>query len=150
MTGNELKQKVVENISKVIIGKEDIVTFLLTALLADGHVLLKDVPGTGKTKVAKSLAKSLDARFNRIQFTPDLLPGDITGMNIYDQKQGEFVLRKGPAFTNILLADEINRATPRTQAGLLECMEERQITIDGVSYPAGQPFYDEAVYGAAF
>ena len=141
MTGKELKESIIENISKVIIGKEEIITLLLTALLADGHVLLEDVPGTGKTKVAKSLAKSFDAKFSRIQFTPDLLPGDITGLNIYDQKQGEFVLRKGPAFTNILLADEINRATPRTQAGLLECMEERQITIDGVSYPAGVPFF---------
>lgn len=141
MTGKEFRDKVIENIGKVIIGKEEVVTLLLTALLAEGHVLLEDVPGTGKTKVAKSLAKSLDVVFNRIQFTPDLLPGDITGLTIYDQKLGEFVLRKGPAFTNILLADEINRATPRTQAGLLECMEERQITIDGVTYPAGKPFF---------
>lgn len=141
MTGKELKNKVLTNIGKVIIEKEEIITLLLTALLADGHVLLEDVPGTGKTKLAKSLSKSLDAEFGRIQFTPDLLPSDITGLNIYDQKRGEFVLRKGPAFTNILLADEINRATPRTQSGLLECMEERQITIDGTSYPAGSPFF---------
>ena len=141
MTGKELKEKVLENISRVIVGKDEVVTLLLTALLAEGHVLLEDVPGTGKTKAAKALAKSMDAAFSRIQFTPDLLPGDITGITMYDQKQGEFVLRKGPAFTNILLADEINRATPRTQAGLLECMEERQITIDGVSYPAGEPFF---------
>ena len=141
MTGKEFKEKVLGNIGKVIIGKEEVITLLLTSLLADGHVLLEDVPGTGKTKVAKSLAKSLDASFNRIQFTPDLLPSDITGLSIYDQKVGEFVLRKGPAFTNILLADEINRATPRTQAGLLECMEERQITIDGETYPAGVPFF---------
>ncbi len=141
MTGNELKNKVVENIGKVIVGKEEVVTLLLTSLLAEGHVLLEDVPGTGKTKVAKSLAKSLDSSFSRIQFTPDLLPSDITGLTIYDQKKGEFVLRKGPAFTNILLTDEINRATPRTQAGLLECMEERQITIDGETYPAGEPFF---------
>jgi len=141
MTGIELRKQVVNNVSKVIIGKEDVITLLLTALLAEGHVLLEDVPGTGKTKLAKSLAKSLDAAFSRIQFTPDLLPGDITGLNIYDQKRGEFVLRKGPAFTNVLLADEINRATPRTQAGLLECMEERQITIDGETYPAGEPFF---------
>lgn len=140
MTGKELLEKVTTNVGKVIIGKEEIITLLLTALLADGHVLLEDVPGTGKTKLAKSLAKSLDADFNRIQFTPDLLPGDITGLSIYDQKKGEFVLRKGPAFTNILLADEINRATPRTQSGLLECMEERQITIDGETYSAGEPF----------
>ncbi len=141
MTGIELKNQVVNNIGKVIIGKDEAVTLLLTALLAEGHVLLEDVPGTGKTKVAKSLARSLDVCFSRIQFTPDLLPGDITGLTIYDQKLGEFVLRKGPAFTNILLADEINRATPRTQAGLLECMEERQITIDGETYPAGTPFF---------
>lgn len=141
MTGKEFKEKVLGNIGKVIIGKEEVITLLLTSLLADGHVLLEDIPGTGKTKVAKSLAKSLDASFNRIQFTPDLLPSDITGLSIYDQKVGEFVLRKGPAFTNILLADEINRATPRTQAGLLECMEERQITIDGETYPAGVPFF---------
>ena len=140
MTGKELLEKVTTNVGMVIIGKEEIITLLLTALLADGHVLLEDVPGTGKTKLAKSLAKSLDADFNRIQFTPDLLPGDITGLSIYDQKKGEFVLRKGPAFTNILLADEINRATPRTQSGLLECMEERHITIDGETYPAGEPF----------
>ena len=141
MNGKELKEKVLNNIGKVIIGKEEVITLLLTSLLADGHVLLEDVPGTGKTKVAKSLSKSLDASFNRIQFTPDLLPSDITGLSIYDQKLGEFVLRKGPAFTNILLADEINRATPRTQAGLLECMEERQITIYGETYPAGVPFF---------
>ena len=141
MIGTELRERVLGNIGKVIIGKDEVVTQLLTALLAEGHVLLEDVPGTGKTKVAKALAKSLDVDFSRIQFTPDLLPGDITGLTIYDQKQGEFVLRKGPAFTNILLADEINRATPRTQAGLLECMEERQITIDGETYPAGRPFF---------
>ena len=141
MTGTELRERVLSNIGKVIIGKDEVVTQLLTALLAEGHVLLEDVPGTGKTKVAKALAKSLAVDFSRIQFTPDLLPGDITGLTIFDQKQGEFVLRKGPAFTNILLADEINRATPRTQAGLLECMEERQITIDGETYPAGKPFF---------
>lgn len=141
MAGKEFLEKITENIGKVIIGKEEIIKLLLTALLADGHVLLEDVPGTGKTKLAKSLAKSLDAEFHRIQFTPDLLPGDITGLSIYDQKKEEFVLRKGPAFTNILLADEINRATPRTQSGLLECMEERQITIDGETYPAGIPFF---------
>lgn len=141
MKGNELKQKVLSNINKVIIGKEPVITLLLTALFAEGHVLLEDVPGTGKTKVAKALAKSMQMDFNRIQFTPDLLPADIVGISIFDQKQGDFVLKKGPAFTNILLADEINRATPRTQAGLLECMEEKQITIDGQSHPAGNPFF---------
>ena len=141
MRGEEIRKKVVENVGKVIVGKDEIITLLLTAILSDGHVLLEDVPGTGKTKVAKSLAKSLAVDFGRIQFTPDLLPTDITGLKIYDQKEGEFILRKGPAFTNILLADEINRATPRTQAGLLECMEERQITIDGESHKAGEPFF---------
>lgn len=141
MQGNELAQKVLGNISKVIIGKEETARLLLTAILADGHVLLEDVPGTGKTKLAKTLAKSLDADYARIQFTPDLLPSDITGLNIYDRQKNEFVLRKGPVFTNILLADEINRATPRTQAGLLECMEERQVTIDGETYVPGKPFF---------
>ncbi len=140
-TGKQLADRVMDNIAKVIVGKEQTVKLLLTALIADGHVLLEDVPGTGKTKLAKTLAKSLNAEFARIQFTPDLLPSDITGLNIYDRQKNEFVLRKGPVFTNILLADEINRATPRTQAGLLECMEERQVTIDGVSYEPGKPFF---------
>ena len=141
ISGKELADKVMGNIAKVIVGKERTVKLLLTALIADGHVLLEDVPGTGKTKLAKTLAKSMNADFARIQFTPDLLPSDITGLNIYDRQKNEFVLRKGPVFTNILLADEINRATPRTQAGLLECMEERQVTIDGVTYEPGQPFF---------
>lgn len=139
--GKQAAEKVLENIHKVIIGKEETVRLLLTALLSDGHVLLEDVPGTGKTKLAKALAKSLHADYSRIQFTPDLLPGDITGLNIFDRKSNDFVLRKGPVFTNILLADEINRATPRTQAGLLECMEERQVTIDGETYPLSSPFF---------
>ena len=116
-----------ENISRVIVGKEKETELVLTALLSGGHVLLEDVPGTGKTTLAKSLAKSLSCSFSRVQFTPDLLPADITGMRIYNQNTCEFTFVKGPAFTNILLADEINRATPRTQSALLESMEERQI-----------------------
>ncbi len=133
--------KITENIAKVIVGKEQTIRLLLTALLADGHVLLEDVPGTGKTKLAKTLAKTIQADYARIQFTPDLLPSDITGLNVFHRQQNAFVLRKGPVFTNILLADEINRATPRTQAGLLECMEERQVTIDGETYTPGCPFF---------
>lgn len=134
-------KELIENISKVIVGKDEIIELLLCAFLADGHVLLQDVPGTGKTKLAKTLAASFDGGFARIQFTPDLLPGDVTGMNVYNRKTGDFELRKGPVFTNILLADEINRATPRTQSGLLECMEERQVTIDGESLRLEEPFF---------
>lgn len=141
MATHESLHKVTENIGKVIVGKEKLIELVLTALLAEGHVLLEDVPGTGKTKLAKALAASLDADFSRIQFTPDLLPADVTGLNVYDQVRSEFVLRKGPVFTNILLADEINRATPRTQAGLLECMEEKQVTIDGVTHSLTDPFF---------
>ena len=144
MTIPDIHQKgclICENVAKVIVGQETTLRLLLCALLSGGHVLLEDVPGTGKTKLAKSLAASLDLGFNRIQFTPDLLPGDITGINVFNRKENEFNLRKGPVFTNILLADEINRATPRTQAGLLECMEERQVTIDGVRYALAPPFF---------
>lgn len=130
-----------DNINKVIVGKENVIKLLLTALLADGHVILEDIPGTGKTRLAKSLATSLNGDFKRIQFTPDLLPGDVTGMNVFNRKSGEFELRKEPVFTNVLLADELNRATPRTQSGLLESMEERQVTIDGVTYELAEPFF---------
>lgn len=129
-----------ENMNKVIIGKSEVIDLVLTALLSGGHILLEDVPGTGKTKLAKSLARSLDLPFSRIQFTPDLLPSDITGIHYYNQKQGEFVYREGPVFANIVLADEINRATPRTQSSLLECMEEKQVTVDGVTMHLEEPF----------
>lgn len=127
-------------IAKVVVGKTDTVDLLLTALLAGGHVLLEDVPGTGKTLLAKTLARTLGCDFKRIQFTPDLLPSDVSGINYYNQKTGEFEFRPGPLFTNVLLADEINRATPRTQSSLLECMEERQITIDGETHRLEAPF----------
>ncbi|TCT11606.1 MoxR-like ATPase [Natranaerovirga pectinivora] len=128
------------NIQKVIIGKDDIIDLLIISLISSSHVLLEDVPGTGKTLLAKSLAKSVDCSFKRIQFTPDLLPSDVTGINFYNQKNSEFEFRPGPIFTNILLADEINRATPRTQSSLLEAMEEKQVTIDGVTKILEKPF----------
>lgn len=129
-----------KNMTGVIVGKEKVTDYILTAMLANGHVLLEDVPGTGKTLIAKTLAKSVDAQFSRIQFTPDLVPSDVTGIHYYNQKAGEFVLRKGPVFANIVLADEINRATPRTQSSMLECMEERQVTIDDETLKLEEPF----------
>lgn len=135
-----LAKAVENNISRVIIGREREIELLLAAVLSRGHVLLEDVPGTGKTTMAKALAKSLSCAFARVQFTPDLLPADITGMRVYEQQSGTFTFLKGPAFTNILLADEINRATPRTQSALLECMEERQITEGGITYRLEEPF----------
>lgn len=137
----ESLRKIKENISLVLVGKEEIINLLLSAVLAGGHVLLEDVPGTGKTMLAKTLAKSMELSFSRVQFTPDLLPSDITGLNYYNQKEGEFRFRGGPVFTNILLADEINRATPRTQSSLLECMEEHQVTIDGETRKLETPFF---------
>ena len=141
LKAKQVMDVIMKNIGKVIIGREETVKLVLTALLSEGHVLLEDLPGTGKTRLAKALAASLSAEYSRIQFTPDLLPSDVTGLNIYDQSKGIFTLRKGPVFTNILLADEINRATPRTQAGLLECMEEKQVTIDGESILLKEPFF---------
>jgi MoxR-like ATPase len=133
-------QAVQENIARVVVGKRDVVEMLLVALLADGHVLLEDVPGIGKTTLAKALAASVDCSFARIQFTPDLLPSDVTGINFFNQKNQEFQFRGGPVFSQVLLADEINRATPRTQASLLEAMQERQATIDGQTYRLPLPF----------
>lgn len=130
-----------ENIGRVMIGSASVIDLLLTATIADGHVLIEDVPGMGKTVLAKSLAKSVSARFSRIQFTPDLLPSDVTGLNYFNQKENEFIFSPGPAFCNILLADEINRATPRTQSSLLECMGERQITVDGETMQLEAPFF---------
>lgn len=133
--------RIQENIGKVIVGKQDVVRKLLAALLAGGHVLLEDMPGTGKTMLCKALAASIDGEFGRIQFTPDLLPADVTGLNVFNQKDSVFEFTPGPVFTNILLADEINRATPRTQSSLLECMEEKQVTVDGVTRKLEEPFF---------
>ncbi len=133
--------KVKENISKVIVGKGEVIDLVLVALFCSGHVLLEDVPGLGKTVLAKSLAKSVDCKFRRIQFTPDLLPSDLTGISIYNQKESDFIFREGPLFANIVLADEINRATPRTQSALLECMEESQITVEGDTMKLDAPFF---------
>lgn len=128
------------NVGRVFLGKPEIVRFAAVALLADGHILLDDVPGVGKTLLAKALARSLACKFNRIQFTPDLLPGDLIGVTVYQSQTGEFVFQPGPVFAEVVLADEINRATPRTQSALLEAMQERQVTTDGTTRPLGPPF----------
>lgn len=137
----DFKEKAIRNISQIIVGKEEILEKIIVSFIVSGHVLLEDVPGLGKTKLCKALSKTLDSEFRRIQFTPDLLPSDLTGIYFYNQKVGEFEFREGPLLSNILLADEINRATPRTQSALLECMEERQITVEGNSIKLKAPFF---------
>jgi MoxR-like ATPase len=133
--------RITENISQVIVGKRHAIELLLVALLADGHALIEDVPGVGKTLMAKSLARTIGGTFKRVQFTPDLLPADITGFNVYNQQAGHFTYQSGPVITNILLADEINRTIPRTQSSLLESMEERQVTVDGQTHLLPHPFF---------
>jgi MoxR-like ATPase len=137
---NDEVKKLIENIEKVIVGKTEVVKLLVVGVLTNGHILIDDVPGVGKTMLSLALAKSINADFKRIQFTPDLLPSDITGSFIYSPKTGEFDFKKGPVFTNILLADEINRTTPRTQSALLECMQEHSVTMDGKTFILPQPF----------
>ncbi len=135
-----LVEKIKNNVAKVIVGKEEIIDLSMICVITGGHMLLEDVPGTGKTVFARALASSVDCSFRRIQFTPDLLPSDVTGINFFNQKENNFVFRPGPVFSNIVLADEINRATPRTQSAMLECMEERQVTIDGETKRLSAPF----------
>lgn len=136
----EVGATIQENVGKVMVGKSDVIELVLVALLADGHILMEDVPGVGKTMMARAIARSLGCEFQRIQFTPDLLPSDVTGVSVYNQQIGEFQFRPGPILSQIVLADEVNRATPRTQSALLECMEERQVTVDGVTHKLPRPF----------
>ena len=136
----DITNQLLENVEKVIVGKTDAIRLTITGLLCQGHILIEDVPGTGKTMLAKSIARSIGGTFNRIQFTPDMLPSDVTGVSIFNQKTNEFEYRHGPIVAQIVLTDEINRATPKTQAALLEAMEEHQITVDGKTYPLPEPF----------
>ena len=140
MTVHETYQAIRNNMRKTIAGKDEVIDLVIISLFCGGHILIEDVPGTGKTMIARALAASIDGEYKRIQFTPDLLPSDITGINYFNMKESEFRFVKGPVFSNILLADEINRATPKTQAGLLECMEEHTATVDGQTYDLSAPF----------
>jgi MoxR-like ATPase len=135
-----IANRVISNVNKVIIGKHEVVELTLLALLCQGHILIEDVPGTGKTILARAVARSIGCTFKRIQFTPDMLPSDVTGVSVFNQKTHEFEFRPGPVFAQIVLSDEINRATPKTQSSLLEAMEERQVTVDGQTYPMEKPF----------
>ena len=141
MKTSDLCNIVVNNVAKVIKGKEDKIKLLIAAFLSNGHVLIEDVPGTGKTVISRAISKSIGLGFKRVQFTPDLLPGDLTGLYIYNRQNEEFLLKKGPVFTEFLLADEINRATPRTQSALLEALAERQVTIDGITHQLSKDFF---------
>jgi MoxR-like ATPase len=136
----ELAERVIANLQRVMHAPDETLQFSVLCLLAEGHLIIEDFPGVGKTSLAKALARSVDCAFSRLQFTPDLLPSDVTGVNVFNQRSNEFEFRPGPVFANILLVDEINRASPKTQAALLECMQERQVTIDGVSYQLPPPF----------
>jgi MoxR-like ATPase len=136
----EILERIVGNVKRVIHAPDETLRLAVLAIIAEGHVILEDAPGVGKTQLAKALARSVDVRFSRAQFTPDLLPSDVTGVSVFNQKTNEFEFRPGPVFTDILLVDEINRASPKTQAALLECMQERQVTVDGITYPLDVPF----------